>query len=69
MTKAWRRSPRPARVEQELKDENADQMNEPRGLFYAPLATGDNSAFGIVKMRTLSIFERTRELGLLCASG
>jgi putative ABC transport system permease protein len=59
-----------ARSQQELKDENADQINQLLGLFYALLAMSVIiSAFGIVNTLTLSIFERTRELGLLRAVG
>jgi putative ABC transport system permease protein len=59
-----------ARSQQELKDENADQVNQILGLFYALLAMSVIiSAFGIVNTLTLSIFERTRELGLLRAVG
>ncbi len=59
-----------ARSQQELKDENADQINQVLGLFYALLAMSVIiSAFGIVNTLTLSIFERTRELGLLRAVG
>ncbi|HYH89918.1 MAG TPA: FtsX-like permease family protein [Solirubrobacteraceae bacterium] len=59
-----------ARSQQELKDENADQVNQLLGLFYALLAMSVIiSAFGIVNTLTLSIFERTRELGLLRAVG
>src|SRR4029453_18433984 len=49
---------------------NADQVNQILGLFYALLAMSVIiSAFGIVNTLTLSIFERTRELGLLRAVG
>ena len=59
-----------ARSQQELKDENGDQVNQLLGLFYALLAMSVIiSAFGIVNTLTLSIFERTRELGLLRAVG
>ena len=59
-----------ARSQEELKEENADQVNQILGLFYALLAMSVIiSAFGIVNTLTLSIFERTRELGLLRAVG
>ena len=59
-----------ARSQEELKQENADQVNQLLGLFYALLAMSVIiSAFGIVNTLTLSIFERTRELGLLRAVG
>jgi putative ABC transport system permease protein len=59
-----------ARSQQELKDENGDQVNQILSLFYALLAMSVIiSAFGIVNTLTLSIFERTRELGLLRAVG
>ena len=59
-----------ARSQKELKKENADQVNQLLGLFYALLAMSVIiSAFGIVNTLTLSIFERTRELGLLRAVG
>jgi putative ABC transport system permease protein len=59
-----------ARSQDELKKENADQVNQLLGLFYALLAMSVIiSAFGIVNTLTLSIFERTRELGLLRAVG
>ena len=59
-----------ARSQEELKKENADQVNQILALFYALLAMSVIiSAFGIVNTLTLSIFERTRELGLLRAVG
>ena len=59
-----------SRSQDELKQENADQVNQLLGLFYALLAMSVIiSAFGIVNTLTLSIFERTRELGLLRAVG
>ena len=59
-----------ARSQDELKKENGDQVNQLLGLFYALLAMSVIiSAFGIVNTLTLSIFERTRELGLLRAVG
>jgi putative ABC transport system permease protein len=59
-----------ARSQEELKKENGDQVNQILALFYALLAMSVIiSAFGIVNTLTLSIFERTRELGLLRAVG
>jgi putative ABC transport system permease protein len=59
-----------ARSQDELKKENGDQVNQILALFYALLAMSVIiSAFGIVNTLTLSIFERTRELGLLRAVG
>jgi putative ABC transport system permease protein len=59
-----------ARSQDQLKKENGDQVNQILALFYALLAMSVIiSAFGIVNTLTLSIFERTRELGLLRAVG
>ena len=59
-----------ARSQQQLKDEIGDNVNQILGLFYALLAMSVViSMFGIVNTLTLSIHERTRELGLLRAVG
>jgi len=59
-----------ARSQEEIKDENGDAISQVLGLFYALLAMSVIiSVFGIVNTLTLSIFERTRELGLLRAVG
>jgi putative ABC transport system permease protein len=59
-----------ARSQEELKQETGDQINQLLGLFYALLAMSLLIAMvGIVNTLTLSIFERTRELGLLRAVG
>jgi putative ABC transport system permease protein len=59
-----------ARSQDQLKKENGDQVNQILALFYALLAMSVIiSTFGIVNTLTLSIFERTRELGLLRAVG
>jgi len=59
-----------ARSQEELKQENGDQVTQILGLFYALLAMSVLiSVFGIVNTLTLSIHERTRELGLLRAVG
>ena len=59
-----------ARSQDQLKKEQGDQVNQILALFYALLAMSVIiSAFGIVNTLTLSIFERTRELGLLRAVG
>ena len=58
------------RSQQQLKDEIGDNVSQILGLFYALLAMSVIiSAFGIVNTLTLSIHERTRELGLLRAVG
>ena len=59
-----------ARNQQEIKDEQGKQINQLLQLFYALLAMSVIiSVFGIVNTLTLSIFERTREFGLLRAVG
>jgi putative ABC transport system permease protein len=59
-----------ARSQEELKDEQGESVQQILALFYALLAMSVIiSAFGIVNTLTLSIFERTRELGLLRAVG
>ena len=59
-----------ARDNEELEEEFSGQIMQILGLFYALLAMSVLiSAFGIVNTLTLSIHERTRELGLLRAVG
>ena len=59
-----------ARSQEELKQETGDQIDQLLGLFYALLAMSLLIAMvGVVNTLTLSIFERTRELGLLRAVG
>ena len=56
--------------QQEFKDEQADQVNQILGLVYAMLAFAITIALmGIANTLSLSIHERTRELGLLRAVG
>ena len=55
---------------QELKDSIGEQLNQLLGVVYALLALAVIvSLFGIVNTLALSIYERTRELGLLRAVG
>jgi putative ABC transport system permease protein len=59
-----------ARSEQQLKDERSARLNSVLYLFYALLTMSIVvSLFGIANTLTLSIHERTRELGMLRAIG
>jgi putative ABC transport system permease protein len=59
-----------ARDREEQEEQIGEQINQILGLFYALLAMSVLiSAVGIVNTLTLSIHERTRELGLLRAVG
>jgi putative ABC transport system permease protein len=56
--------------QKELKDKQAEQINQLLGLIYALLSLAVVvSLFGIVNTLALSIHERTRELGMLRAVG
>jgi putative ABC transport system permease protein len=59
-----------AQSQQQLKDDQASRLNSVLYLFYALLTMSVLvSLFGIVNTLTLSIHERTRELGMLRAVG
>ena len=58
------------RNQSQLKDQQEEQVNALLGLVYALLSLAVIvSLFGIVNTLTLSIHERTRELGMLRAVG
>lgn len=59
-----------AQDKEELKESQAEQIGQLLGLIYALLALSVVvSLFGIVNTLALSVFERTRELGMLRAIG
>ena len=56
--------------QQELKENQEEQVNQLLGLVYALLSLAIVvSLFGIANTLALSIYERTRELGMLRAIG
>lgn len=59
-----------ARSQQEYKEEQEDQINQLLGLIYVLLALSVVvSLFGVVNTLVLTIYERTREIGMLRAIG
>lgn len=59
-----------ARSQQEFKQEQEDQINQLLGLIYVLLALSVIvSLFGVVNTLVLTIYERTREIGMLRAIG